>query len=182
MASVAPGDVIGQSGLQARYEEQLGGTAGSAVIIREADGTPADTLLAVDAKPGRPLRTTLDIDVQRAAEDALADRDDEAALVAVEPASGDILAVANRPTDDGYNRALEGRYPPGSTFKVVSTTALLRAGLDPERDRRLPADVQRRRPRLQELRGQRGRRRAVLGRLRAVVQHRLRLAHRAPRR
>jgi cell division protein FtsI/penicillin-binding protein 2 len=127
-----PGDVIGQSGLQARYEEQLGGTAGSAVIIREADGTPADTLLEVDAKPGRPLRTTLDIDVQRAAEDALADRDDEAALVAVEPSSGDVLAVANRPTDDGYDRALEGRYPPGSTFKVVSTTALLRAGLDPD--------------------------------------------------
>jgi cell division protein FtsI/penicillin-binding protein 2 len=124
--------VIGQSGLQARYEEQLGGTAGSAVIIREADGTPADTLLEVDAKPGRPLRTTLDIDVQRAAEDALADRDDEAALVAVEPSSGDVLAVANRPTDDGYDRALEGRYPPGSTFKVVSTTALLRAGLDPD--------------------------------------------------
>ena len=127
----AAGDVIGQSGLQARYEERLGGTAGSAVIIREADGTPADTLLQVDAKPGRPVRTTLDIDAQRAAEDALADRDDEAALVAVEPSSGDILAVANRPTDDGYNRALEGRYPPGSTFKVVSTTALLRAGLDP---------------------------------------------------
>jgi cell division protein FtsI/penicillin-binding protein 2 len=126
-----PGDVIGQSGLQARYEKQLGGTAGAEVIIRESDGTPADSLFVVDAKPGRPLRTTLDIDVQRAAETALGDRDDEAALVAVQPSSGDILAVANRPTDDGYDRALEGRYPPGSTFKVVTTAALLRAGLDP---------------------------------------------------
>jgi cell division protein FtsI/penicillin-binding protein 2 len=127
----AAGDVIGQSGLQARYEDRLGGMAGAAVIIREADGTPADTLFQIDAKPGRPLRTTLDIDVQRAAEAALTDRDDEAALVAVQPSTGDILAVANRPTDDGYDRALEGRYPPGSTFKVVTTTALLRAGLDP---------------------------------------------------
>jgi cell division protein FtsI/penicillin-binding protein 2 len=127
----SPGDAIGQSGLQARYEKQLGGSAGAEVIIREADGTPADSLFVVDAKPGKPLRTTLDIDVQRAAEAALADRDDEAALVAVEPSSGDILAVANRPTDTGYNRALEGRYPPGSTFKVITTAALLRAGLDP---------------------------------------------------
>ncbi|HET8755167.1 MAG TPA: penicillin-binding transpeptidase domain-containing protein [Solirubrobacteraceae bacterium] len=51
--------------------------------------------------------------------------------MAVEPSSGDILAVANRPTDTAYNRAIEGRYPPGSTFKIVTTAALLRAGLDP---------------------------------------------------
>ena len=100
-------------------------------MIRNAAGTPVDTLFEVEGKPGKALRTTLDIDVQRAAEDALGDRDDEAALVAVEPSSGDILAVANRPTDTGYNRAVEGKYPPGSTFKVISTDALLRAGLDP---------------------------------------------------
>ena len=41
--------------------------------------------------------------------------------MAVQPSTGDILAVANRPTDAGYDRALEGRYPPGSTFKVVTT-------------------------------------------------------------
>jgi cell division protein FtsI/penicillin-binding protein 2 len=136
-----PGDAIGQSGLQARYEKQLGGSAGAEVIIREADGTPADSLFVVDPKPGRALRTTLDIDVQRAAEEALSDRDDEAALVAVEPSSGDILAVANRPTDDGYNRAVEGRYPPGSTFKVITTAALLRAGLDPGETVDCPATI-----------------------------------------
>jgi cell division protein FtsI/penicillin-binding protein 2 len=127
----APGAQVGQSGLQARYEEQLGGKPGSAIVIRNASGTPVDTLYEIESEPGKPLRTTLDIDTQRAAEEALADRDDEAALVAVEPSSGDILAVANRPTDTGYNRAVEGKYPPGSTFKVVSTAALLRAGLDP---------------------------------------------------
>ena len=46
---------------------------------------------------------------------------------------GDVLAVANRPSDSAYDRALTGLYPPGSTFKVVSTAALLRAGLDPDR-------------------------------------------------
>jgi len=127
----APGAQVGQFGLQARYEDQLGGKPGSAIVIRNAAGTPVDTLFEVEGKPGKALRTTLDIDVQRAAEDALGDRDDEAALVAVEPSSGDILAVANRPTDTGYNRAVEGKYPPGSTFKVISTDALLRAGLDP---------------------------------------------------
>jgi cell division protein FtsI/penicillin-binding protein 2 len=126
-----PGAEVGQFGLQARYEEQLGGKPGSAIVIRNAAGTPVDTLYEIKGKPGKPLRTTLDIDVQRAAEAALSDRDDEAALVAVQPSTGDILAVANRPTDTGYNRALEGRYPPGSTFKVITTAALLRAGLDP---------------------------------------------------
>ena len=50
--------------------------------------------------------------------------------MAVQPSTGDVLAAANRPADD-FDRALQGRYPPGSTFKVVSTAALLRDGLDP---------------------------------------------------
>ena len=70
--------------------------------------------------------------MQRAAEAALGDRRDEASLVAVQPSTGDILAVANRPVDTVFDRALEGRYPPGSTFKVVTTAALLRAGLQPD--------------------------------------------------
>jgi cell division protein FtsI/penicillin-binding protein 2 len=126
-----PGDEIGQSGLQARYEERLGGAAGRRIVIR-VGGAPTDTLLERPGRDGRPLRTTLDAEVQRAAETALADRSDEAALVAVEPSTGDVLAVANRPVDSSYDRALEGRYPPGSTFKVVTTAALLRDGLRPD--------------------------------------------------
>jgi cell division protein FtsI/penicillin-binding protein 2 len=91
-----------------------------------------ETLLSRAGDPGRPVRTTLSTDVQRAAEVALGDRTDEAALVAVQPSTGDVLAVANRPVDSAYDRALEGRYPPGSTFKVVTTAALLRDGLRPD--------------------------------------------------
>jgi cell division protein FtsI/penicillin-binding protein 2 len=124
-----PGDAVGQSGLQARYEERLGGVPTRAVVIRD-HGVPTDTLLKRGGQPGRPLRTTLSTGVQRAAEQGL-DGNDEAALVAVQSSTGDILAVANRPADSSYDRALEGRYPPGSTFKVVTTAALLERGLDP---------------------------------------------------
>ena len=68
--SRAPGDEVGQSGLQARYEERLGGAATREVVIR-AGGVPVETLLSREGKPGRPLRTTLSVDVQRAAEAAL---------------------------------------------------------------------------------------------------------------
>jgi hypothetical protein len=130
-ADRGPGDAGGQSGLQARYEDRLGGTATRSIVIR-TDGVPTETLLEREGRAGRPLRTTLDAGVQRAADDALAGVDDEAALVAVQPSTGDVLAVANRPVDSAYDRALEGRYPPGSTFKVVTTAALLRRGLDPD--------------------------------------------------
>jgi cell division protein FtsI/penicillin-binding protein 2 len=126
-----PGDEVGQSGLQARYERRLGGTAGRSIVIR-VEGVPAETLLERRGRAGRPLRTTLDAGVQRAAESALGGRAGEAALVAVQPSTGDVLAVANRPVDSAYDRALEGRYPPGSTFKVVTTAALLRDGLSPD--------------------------------------------------
>jgi len=124
----AVGDQVGQWGLQARFERRLAGTPARRVVIR-ARGVPIATLLEREGKDGRPLRTTLDTRVQLAAEAALADQGDEAALVAVEPDSGDVLAVANRPVDSSFDRALAGRYPPGSTFKVVTTAALLRAGL-----------------------------------------------------
>jgi cell division protein FtsI/penicillin-binding protein 2 len=122
------GDQVGQSGLQARFESRLGATAAREIVVRE-NGVPAETLYKRRGSPGRALRTTLDIEVQQAAEEALGDRKDEAALVAVQPSTGDILAVANRPADSSYDRALEGRYPPGSTFKVITTAALLRDGL-----------------------------------------------------
>jgi cell division protein FtsI/penicillin-binding protein 2 len=129
-AGYASGDQVGQWGLQARFERRLAGTPDRRVVMRSAEGVAFKTLFERDGRGGRPLRATLDTRTQLAAEEALSSRADEAALVAVEPSTGDLLAVANRPTDSSFNRAIAGRYPPGSTFKVVSTAALLRAGLD----------------------------------------------------
>jgi cell division protein FtsI/penicillin-binding protein 2 len=131
---LAPGAEIGQSGLQAAYERRLASSPAGRVVIRDIDsGVAQETLLERPGRRGRALRTTLDLEVQAAAETALGGIGGNAALVAVQPSTGDVLAVANRPADSAYDRALAGLYPPGSTFKVVSMAALLRAGLDPDR-------------------------------------------------
>jgi len=126
---VGVGDDVGQFGLEARYQDQLAGTPTRRVVIRSRTGAPVATLLTRPGRKGRELRTTLDRPVQAAAETALGATKQKAALVAVQPSTGDVLAVANRPTEAAYDRAIDGRYAPGSTFKVVTTAALLRAGV-----------------------------------------------------
>ena len=141
-APYAVGDNVGQAGLEARFERRLAGTPDRRVITRLADGTPAETLLEVDGEHGRALHTTLDGRVQVAAEDALGSSNDVEALVAVQPSTGDVLAAATRPVDDAFNRGFEGRYPPGSTFKVITTAALLARGLDPDRTVDCPPTIE----------------------------------------
>jgi cell division protein FtsI/penicillin-binding protein 2 len=129
--TAAPTDQVGSSGLQEAFQQQLAGTAGGAVELVDAQTRVAvATLQEFAPRPGTPIRTTLDTKVQSAAEQALMKTTKPAALVAIQPSRGDILAVANGPEGSaGYNRAFVGRYPPGSTFKVVSTAALLATGL-----------------------------------------------------
>lgn len=128
---VQAGDTTGLSGVQRRYDEQLSGTAGFTVTAGNPDGEPV-TLHAVDPVPGQDLRLSLDQTVQQAAETALAAATKPAGLVAIRPSTGEVLAVANGPAAAaGYNRALIGQYPPGSTFKIATTLALLQNGLTP---------------------------------------------------
>jgi cell division protein FtsI/penicillin-binding protein 2 len=89
------------------------------------------TLLKLPGRTPKALRTTLSTQAQAAAEQALAQEKAEAAMVAVQPSTGDVLAVANRPVDSTFDRALAGAYAPGSTFKIITTATLLRDGLNP---------------------------------------------------
>lgn len=124
------GDVAGLSGLQARYDDQLQGTEGAVVNAEGAAGGEHE-LYRVDAQEGTPLRVTLDERLQTIAENQLATVRPGSALVAIRPSTGNILAAANGPGNDGYNLATYGQLAPGSTFKSVSSLALLRSGLTP---------------------------------------------------
>ena len=127
--TVRAGDVVGLSGLQARYEELLGGTPG--VVVAARNGDEQRPLLTTPAVDGQPLRTTLDPKLQRAAEAQLAEVGPASAVVVLRPSTGEILAAASGPGSKGYSTATVGQYPPGSTMKVVTALALMRAGVAP---------------------------------------------------
>ena len=125
------GDVAGLSGLQARYDDQLRGTPGVVVDAVSGDDEERE-LFREEPAAGQPLKLTLDMRRQLAAEQLLADVGPASALVAIRPSNGDILVAANGPGNDGYNMATFGQLAPGSTFKSVSSLALLRNGLTPD--------------------------------------------------
>jgi hypothetical protein len=133
------GDRVGHGGFEAAFERQLAGTPGGEVRLVQqpaADGGAGDApapqvLYRFPAKEGSPVHTTLDPRVVRAGETALAGVTKPAALVALKPSTGEVRAVVNWPLGGAFNRAMIGRYPPGSTFKVVTAAALLGGGLKP---------------------------------------------------
>jgi cell division protein FtsI/penicillin-binding protein 2 len=123
--------VVGQTGLEQAYERRLAGTPQTRVVILDAAGATASTLAGFRGHPGRSVSTSLDPAVQRAAEAALAGEKQNAALVAIRASTGQVLAVVSDPTSYAYDQALEGEYPPGSAFKVLTSTALIQTGLSP---------------------------------------------------
>jgi cell division protein FtsI/penicillin-binding protein 2 len=130
-AAYQAGDLVGHgNGLEAAFERRLAGTPSGEVRLVGKDGQTAKVLHQFAGKDGEPVRTTIDPRAQEAAEAALDPVAKPAALVAVQPSTGELVAVVNTPVT-GYNRALLGRYPPGSTFKVVTAGALLAGGLRP---------------------------------------------------
>ncbi|MGI8710367.1 MAG: penicillin-binding transpeptidase domain-containing protein [Acidimicrobiales bacterium] len=139
---VKAGDVIGRSGLQAAQDEVLAGTPGLSVqAVAASPGTPRE-LKAFPAVGGRPVTVTLDPRVQLLADAVMATAPKPAALVAVRVSNGDVLAVANGPTGfSAYDRAMVGRYPPGSTFKVASALTLLQQGLTLDSPVDCPASI-----------------------------------------
>ncbi|TIC89334.1 penicillin-binding protein [Nocardioides sp. GY 10113] len=135
-----PGDVAGVSGLQARYDDRLRGTAGTRVEA-VGEGGERSTLFRVAPVAGRALATTLVPRLQTRAEQLLADVGPASALVAIRPSDGAILVAANGPGTGGQNYATYGQAAPGSTFKIVSGLALLRDGLTPDSPVDCPATV-----------------------------------------
>ncbi|MEO7236394.1 MAG: penicillin-binding transpeptidase domain-containing protein, partial [Lapillicoccus sp.] len=131
------GDVVGLSGLEQRYDARLRGSSGVTV---QATGTDAAgkktsrTLFTVPPVDGKPLQITLDAKAQNIGEAVLAagSTDTPTALVAIRPSTGEILASANGPGSNGLTIGTTGQTAPGSTFKVVTALALLRAGLTPD--------------------------------------------------
>ena len=97
---LAPGDAVGQWGLQAAFDAQLAGTETRSIVVRDAeDGVVEKTLRRWRGKQAKDVETTIDLDVQRAAEQALGTTKKKMALVALQPSTGNVLAVANRPSD-----------------------------------------------------------------------------------
>jgi cell division protein FtsI/penicillin-binding protein 2 len=122
------GDQLGLSGLQRALNSRLTGTAGAQIRLLNAAGGTVATLGTLPGKPGTPVRTTLERRVQAAADAAAAGTPTPAAIVAVRPSTGELLAVANNDKAAG-DIALTGHYPAGSTFKTITATALLAAGV-----------------------------------------------------
>ncbi|GAA1507411.1 hypothetical protein GCM10009677_45010 [Sphaerisporangium rubeum] len=124
-----PGNAIGRGGLQETFQKELAGTPTTEIKVTGADGKAGRTVKTIEGSPGAKVRTSLDPKAQAAAVTAVDKVDKPTSLVAIRPSSGEILAVVNN--RGGFNRALDGRYPPGSTFKTITAAALLAEGLTP---------------------------------------------------
>lgn len=136
------GDSVGLSGLEATFERRLAGTpSGEVRVVDVVTDEPVRALFQFTGTAPQPVRTTLDRRTQEAAEAALSGVTSPAALVAIDPGTGDVRAVVSRPLDQPFNRALAGLYPPASTFKVVTTAALLAAGTTPASPVACPAEA-----------------------------------------
>jgi Penicillin binding protein transpeptidase domain/Penicillin-binding Protein dimerisation domain len=120
------GDIAGQTGIERVYNTQLAGDPGGSIVLMQG-AIRLQTLNSYPAIAGRNVTTTIDLRVQRAGETALAPIGLPAAIVAIDTRTGGVLATVDHPLG-GFARAIRGQYPPGSTFKVVTTTAALLAG------------------------------------------------------
>ena len=144
------GDLIGQWGLENQWQPDLGGIKGGRYLEVDALGEEIRPLYNKESVAGNNLITTLDWKLQQAAQEALKGK--TGAVVALKPTTGEVLALASTPTFDPVlfsrglsvrewntminnplkplqNRALQGQYPPGSTYKIVTALAALEAGV-----------------------------------------------------
>jgi cell division protein FtsI/penicillin-binding protein 2 len=124
------GDVGGLGGLEKDFDASLAGSPGFQISALHQAASPT-VVFTQPPVQGTPLRTTLDQNVQAAADAALSTVTNQpSALVAVRVSTGQVIAVANGPAGGGFDAALLGQIVPGSAFKIVTTTALLEQGFN----------------------------------------------------
>ena len=117
-------------GLEPLWQKAIDASAGWSVDLVDKSGTPAEELASTPPGDTAPLRTTIDIRLQLLAQQAVAAEQRPAVLVAISPSTGGILAVAQNQAADAQGPiSLTGLYPPGSTFKTITTAAAMQAGL-----------------------------------------------------
>jgi penicillin-binding protein 2 len=152
---VPPGTIVGQGGLEYSYDRYLRGRDGLTRIVVDANGNPTRTDLQRQAEAGRQLQLSLDLGLQRAGQDAMARAGHglPGGFVAMDPTNGEVLALGSYPSFDpsilshpisyaeyerrfgadagapAYNRAIQGYYPTGSTFKPITAMAALTHGI-----------------------------------------------------
>lgn len=151
-----PGDIIGQDGLEKTYDEYLRGKDGYRRVVVDSGGHIQREVERVEPQAGQDLIITIDMDLQAAAEDQLAKSPQgRGVIIAMDPNNGEVLALASYPTFDPnlfsqrlaskegraeyakllsdpkkplINRAIQGRFPPGSTWKPLMASAGLQQG------------------------------------------------------
>jgi len=148
-----PGDFAGKSGLERQYNDLLQGTDGMRRVVVNSIGKEVDRLSTQEAIPGKQIQLTIDYDLQQVAEQSLGPR--PGAVVALDPRTGEVLAMASHPALDPndfavrisgddwknlnedrqkplLNRAIQAQLAPGSVFKIVTATAMLEDKNPPE--------------------------------------------------
>src|SRR5437762_5137369 len=146
-----PGDVVGKSGVELQYNSILMGKNGSRQVVVNSHGREVGKPLdEKPAEPGKPLKLTIDVDLQIAAEEAIEGKN--GAIVAMDPHTGEILAMVSRPTFNPndfavrishgdwsklindpdkplLNKAIQAQLAPGSTFKIIMSVAGWQEGI-----------------------------------------------------
>jgi penicillin-binding protein 2 len=148
-ANYRPGDLIGKFGIEKEYNSILRGRDGIKRVVVNSRGQEVGTLGTVNALSGHDLRLTLDLNLQLTAEAVLGDK--PGAVVALDPRTGEVLAMASHPTFDPndfthhislkrwrelttnplhplMNKAIQAQLAPGSIFKIITGTAALETG------------------------------------------------------
>jgi penicillin-binding protein 2 len=152
-AGVQLGDRVGQSGIEYQYDRYLRGRDGASRIQVDALGRPKGELSVHDPIPGKQLRLSIDYGVQKTGQAALASFGKPGAFVAMDPRDGEVLGLGSNPSFDPNvfaktiptavykrlqdpnngaplaDRAIQGLYPTGSSFKLITSTAALQSGL-----------------------------------------------------